>query len=273
MKKVSIIIVNYNAGILLKNCIVSILENFCNIDYEIIIIDNKSTDNSVENIVSLNCQNITIILNKENLGFSKANNIGVERSRGEILFFLNPDTKILNNEIIQYISSIDDTNIYTTNLVNENLVPYNNVFVMPMIKNYLKVIFGKLDNAVWTQGSVLLMTKGTFTKIGRWSEDYFMYSEDLDLCYTSFKKNIFLKILPVTIMHVSGGTTKGIWTSKERALRVESSYYKFSKKHSLLFDYHILHLVNFIRQLLKNPKNAFLNFIVYVETVISKSER
>ena len=94
---VSIIIVNYNTLHVLKPCLDSIIEQTTGIDYEIIVVDNGSTDGSIE--VLSNDRRITFIPTGENLGFGKANNKGLEYAKGKYIFFLNSDTLLKNNAI------------------------------------------------------------------------------------------------------------------------------------------------------------------------------
>ena len=94
MKKLSIIIVNYNSKEMLRDCLTSIQQHL-SVDYEVIVVDNDSTDNSIalcSHFESL--PQFKIIRAAENMGFAKGCNIGAAASRGEILHFLNPDTAL-----------------------------------------------------------------------------------------------------------------------------------------------------------------------------------
>lgn len=95
---VSIIIVNYNTKSLLKNCIASIYNQTKDISFEVIVSDNGSTDGSIEMIKSCFSQ-VILIENKENLGFGKANNNGLEIAKGKYILYLNSDTVLLNNAV------------------------------------------------------------------------------------------------------------------------------------------------------------------------------
>ena len=95
--KVSIIIVNYNTLHVLRPCLDSIIEQTIGIDYEIIVVDNGSTDGSIEALSA--DSRITLISTGENLGFGRANNKGLEQAKGEYIFFLNSDTLLKNNAI------------------------------------------------------------------------------------------------------------------------------------------------------------------------------
>ena len=109
--KLSIIIVNYNASHFINQTINSILKSNLNIEYEIVIVDNNSYDDSVE-LIKAEYPNLKIILNDKNLGFSKAVNIGVNSSFGDSILLLNPDTIVEPNSIQNLYNSLHrDTNI------------------------------------------------------------------------------------------------------------------------------------------------------------------
>lgn len=94
---VSVIIVNYNTLHVLRPCLDSIIEQTIGIDYEIIVVDNGSTDGAIEALSDDN--RVTLISTGENLGFGRANNMGLEHAKGEYIFFLNSDTLLRNNAI------------------------------------------------------------------------------------------------------------------------------------------------------------------------------
>ena len=96
--KLSIIIISYNTEDLLKNCISSIISSIISFDYEIIVVDNHSTDGSLE-MLKTNFPQVKVIANKENLLFAKANNQGATIAKGEYLLLLNSDTIVYGDNI------------------------------------------------------------------------------------------------------------------------------------------------------------------------------
>ena len=98
-KEVSIIIVNYKTPILLKACVSSIYEHTKGIDFEVIIIDNDSRDNSKELIIS-QFQNVLWIDSPQNIGFGRANNIGIKETKGDYVVFINSDVELFENSIL-----------------------------------------------------------------------------------------------------------------------------------------------------------------------------
>ena len=105
---VSIIIVNYNACEFLKRCIASLFDAISSeITYEVIIVDNASTDGSVEMVRKEFPKSVTLIDSKENLGFSKGNNLGIRHAKGRYLLFLNPDTEMQRKTLERMVSFMD----------------------------------------------------------------------------------------------------------------------------------------------------------------------
>ena len=122
---VSIIIVNYNTKNLTLQCIDSIYEKTIGVSFEIIIVDNNSTDGSQELLSQDN--RIVFVEAGENLGFGKANNLGVEKSNGKFIFFLNSDTILVNNAIniivFIFLSSFHRFQAYVTSQTLLHICP------------------------------------------------------------------------------------------------------------------------------------------------------
>ena len=237
MAELSVIIVNYNVKNLLENCIDSILSASKNFQTEIIVVDNNSFDGSSSYIKSRfdSFDNIRVIENNVNLGFAKANNIGVSAACGKYILILNPDTILQEDTIdkcIGFIKSRDDIGILSCKLVLPNgkldlacrrSFPSSSVAFYRMIglsKLFPKSkIFGKYnltyldENSTYEVdavcGAFMLMTKELFCKVGGFDEEYFMYGEDLDLCYRIKNENLKVYYYSGTgIIHYKGESTK-----------------------------------------------------------------
>jgi GT2 family glycosyltransferase len=268
--KVSVIIVNYNAGELLLGCVRSILNNPPPFGFEVIVVDNDSRDTSIAMVEEACGDAVNIIRTGANLGFSAANNIGAAASSGDVLFFLNPDTEILGGDLWSEFDKISREQIYTTRLAGGDGKEYGNLSAIPTVANYFKKLLGR-RYLTWAQGSVVIMRREVFDLLGRWPEDYFMYSEDLDLFYHAALRKIYVKTLNACVKHIGGGTTSRIWSSRDRQQRVELSYLRFSKKYRLMADYHILHLFGFFRTLVTRPAQAWFVYSVYLQTWTSEA--
>jgi GT2 family glycosyltransferase len=201
----SIIIVNWNALDYLKECVASIFEHTSGITIELIVVDNASTKGDVSTLNEA-FPGIRIILSKENLGFSRANNLGFRHSSGEYVLLLNPDTKLVNpaiNLMLDRMESLPDAGIVGCRQVNPDLtVQTTSIQKFPTILNqvlnieYLRLrwpgcplwdISALFDASSGPQqvdvipGACMMLRRQVYEQAGMLSEDYFMYAEDIDL--------------------------------------------------------------------------------------------
>ena len=211
--ELSIIVVNYNNYTLTENCIKSVLRTVKDIKFEIIVIDNNSPNNSFHILSEKfrNCNNVRIIKNSNNEGFGLANNKAVEASKANVLLFLNPDIEVLEGAIsnlYKRLLSDEKIGIIGAKLLNKDLtLQYSCRKVLklgefliartPLKKIVSKAYVNKLEDryllkylnhdeeieADWIMGSCMMINKNVFLSVGGFSKDYFMYFEDVDLCY------------------------------------------------------------------------------------------
>lgn len=209
-KKLSIVIVNYNVTQLLRNCLLSIQKYCEGIDYEVIVIDNKSTDSSWGDLIP-EFPKVHFIASENNEGFSKANNRAIETAAGEYLLILNPDTELEGfylNEILNFADSKTNFGCLGVRMhdANGNFLPESKRSVPDMINSFEKLFtnfkkkksksyyrndvdeYGVAEVEVIT-GAFFLVKKEVYKKIGGLDERYFMYGEDIDLCYTLLNNN------------------------------------------------------------------------------------
>lgn len=238
MLDLTIILVNYNTKEFIKRCISSIAENIGNVSYEIIIVDNASSDSSSLEILKIKnkISNLKIILNKENAGFSKANNQGIKISqKSRYVLFLNPDTIVQKNTIEEMVSFMDknkDVGASTCRLIMPNgqiddashrgfPTPWNSFsHFMGLAKVFPKSRIFSGYNLGWMNmekiheidvlaGAFMLVRREAGEEAKWWDEDYFFYGEDIDFCYMLKQKGWKIYYVPiVSITHykgVSGG--------------------------------------------------------------------
>lgn len=226
--KLSVIIVHYQVKDLLRKCILSIEKYFQGFDYEIIVVDNHSPDNGWKSLIS-EFPTVRFIGLENNLGFSKANNIGVKQAKGEYVYILNPDTEIEGDYFGEVLDFADrQQNIGALGLRMHNLegqfLPESKRSV-PALVNSFEKLFTKLSNNSKTYyrndirefdiaevevmtGANLLMKKSVYEEVGGFDERYFMYGEDIDLCYTILNngyKNFYYG--KYSILHHKGEST------------------------------------------------------------------
>lgn len=214
--KISIIIVNYNTKALLHNCLKTIIEFTKDISYEIIVVDNASKDDSV-NDVKINFPEVKIIELKENIGFGNANNVAVKEAKGEFLFFVNSDITFIENAAKKiydfYIENHRNLNIGslgcllldiyrkingaggkfpTVKYIIKNklrFIPFfNSVFPVEPETNYWK-LDQKYFEVDYVMGADFFIKKDLFLEAGGFNPYYFMYYEETDLSLQLVRKN------------------------------------------------------------------------------------
>lgn len=234
MKKLSVIIVNYNVCHFLEQALLSVRKAAQFVDTEIIVVDNNSADKSVE-MVKEKFPEVILVDHKINAGFSKANNIGIRMSKGEYVLLLNPDT-VVEEQTFKKCCDFMDAHPHAGGLGVKMLdgkgvflpeskrglptpwVAFSKVFglaaLFPKTKLFGGYHLGYLDNnqvheVEILSGAYMLMRKTALDKVGLLDEEYFMYGEDIDLSYriiTGGYKNYYF---PETrIIHYKGESTK-----------------------------------------------------------------
>jgi N-acetylglucosaminyl-diphospho-decaprenol L-rhamnosyltransferase len=270
----SIIIVNYNSGELLKNCVDSIFK-WIKTDFEIIIFDNASGDDSMARVMKIYDvePRLKVVTSRRNLGFAVANNEAVKTARGNFLHFLNPDTLLNERMDHDYRQAGGDAHsVYVTSLVDENGKELRNRHIIPMPGNYIRRIFRPGTTAYWNVGASVILHRTVFETLGGWPEDYFMYAEDMDLFYRIHLQKIPVVYLETGITHIGKGTTKEIWDEKERALKVEASFLRFFLKYGNRADYILIRYILSFYILFTNPRKYFFWWSVFLGTVFKKKD-
>jgi len=252
----SIIIVNFNTKDLTIRCVCSIIQSKPKVKYEIIIIDNASTDDSWGALKKLSkkYKNIRIFGNKTNLGFAKANNLGISKARGKYILLLNSDTLVKEKAIdalYQFASKKVDAGVVGGQLINPDGSIQASVFRFPTIfrafrqywlgeKGVLDKFFPKTQEPCEVEavvGAVFLITPSALKEVGKLDERYFMYFEDLDYCRRVAKAGLKVYYLPsAKIIHYHGASGKNIVSSTNqwRRLIPSSKIYHGVIRHYLI---------------------------------------
>lgn len=228
----SIIIVNWNSAAYLDACLRTIRENTAGLEYEIVVVDNASFDGS-EEVARHHGKDIRFIQSRENLGFARANNLGVLHSTGKILLFLNPDTEIRGDALVQMyqaLSGLSRAGCLGCRILNSNgTLQTSCIQAFPTIMNQILDMEPLRDwtkrSTLWgiaplfdrspvpveveaISGACLMIRRRVFEKVGAFSEDYFMFAEDMDLCLKVHRagyRNYYFG--EASIVHHGGGST------------------------------------------------------------------
>ncbi|MDO8619192.1 MAG: glycosyltransferase family 2 protein [Candidatus Daviesbacteria bacterium] len=219
--KLSIITVTFNNERNIDKYLEALLKNLPE-NTEVIIADNNSSDKTVERIK--NYPSIKLLENNQNLGFAKANNIAVKKSQGEYLFFLNPDTQVLDdaiNKLLNFADENEAVGIIAPKLVQLDKKVQPTVRKLPTILGAIKEYYFGIKNSYEAYvpneetpvvvesvvGGAILIKRGVFEKVGKFNEKYFLYYEDLELCKQVLQKGYKIFYFPqAVIIHEVGGS-------------------------------------------------------------------
>lgn len=232
----SVIVISYNTKETTLNCLESVLKHTKGLAYEIIVVDNGSDDGSVEGIKALSKihSQINLIVSKNNLGFGRANNLGVKSAKGDYLLFLNSDTLLNDNALnisLKNLKQNPSAGIYSCRLINADgtfqpsgghFPTFGNLAAWQLFIDDLPVFsslipsfhpkqsqYDKNQKMDWVTGAFMMIKKDLFLKSGGFDEKIFMYTEEMELCYRVSKIG-FSTIYTNTPMVVHlGGVSSG----------------------------------------------------------------
>jgi len=231
----SIIIVNWNTRDLLARCLRSIYDTTSNLDFEVVVVDNASTDGSQE-MVRQEFSDVSLIANTENLGFAKANNQAIRRNQKRYVLLLNSDTFVRENTIEQVVAFMDAHPeagmtgcklLYEDGRLQPSCSTFPTLFTEFCIATGLdklfpkSPLFGKYRMTYWDfddvrqvdviLGAFMLVRATAINEVGLMDERYFMYSEEVDWCYQFKEKGWKIYFYPdVEAVHLWGGSIKRI---------------------------------------------------------------
>ena len=251
----SVVIVNYNVVFFLEQCLNSVFAASKNLNVQIFVVDNNSVDGSI-NMLKENFSSVVLIENKENVGFSKANNQAIKRANSPYVLLLNPDTVIEEDtfdKCIDFMNSNADCGGLGLRMLDGkgNFLPESKRgFPSPSVSFYkifgLSYLFPKsqkfgryhlgflsefeVNEVDVLSGAFMLLRKVTLEKVGLLDEQFFMYGEDIDLSYRiklgGYKNYYF----PETkIIHYKGESTKK--SSVNYVFVFYNAMILFAKKH------------------------------------------
>jgi GT2 family glycosyltransferase len=294
MIDVSIIIVSYNNFDLLKYCLFTLFKFSKEFVFEVIIVDNNSSEGNIDDIVK-EFDNIILIKNQTNLGFSKANNIGLNIAKGKYILFLNNDVYFFENSIkrvLDYARTQSANTFIGCKLLNTDNSWQASTANFPSGLNsfsanfFLYLFFpnSKTLNKYFLQerevrepvivdyvlGAFLFGERETLLKLKGFDDRFFFYAEDMDLCYRLKLidgKTIFYPL--ASVIHVGGASVKANqWFKfKNKAL----SELQFFQKHRGGIELFIGVLSHFLGNLVRIPIFALIGIIKFDKNLITRS--
>jgi len=254
--EISIIIVSWNTKEYLERCLASIYSSENNVEFEIIVVDNNSTDDSAA-MVKTEFPDVKVVVNSENYGFAKANNIGFNESSGDYLLFLNSDCEVKEKSISKMLDNLREheevgmigpalqypdgrfqfstgrfpsffTEVYDNLLLSK--IPLLSVIFRD---KYDKKKYNEAREIDWLSGACLLVRREAFAEAGKFDDRFFMYMEDIDLAKKL--KNSGWKIIyfPKTLIVHHQGKSSENNLKKIISIKNRSQHLYYRKHHKL----------------------------------------
>jgi O-antigen biosynthesis protein len=281
--KLSIVIVNYNVEHFLEQCLISVRKAIDQLDAEVFVVDNNSVDGSVS-MIKNKFKDVKLIANKENVGFSSANNQAIKLAQGEYVLLLNPDTVVEEDTFLKCIQFMDNKadsgglgvkmidgkgkflpeskrGLPTPSVAFFKIFGLSSLFPKSKVMGRYHLGFlakNKNHSIEILSGAFMLLRKKALDKIGLLDESFFMYGEDIDLSYRlilgGYKNYYFSE---TSIIHYKGESTKK--TSINYVFVFYNAMIIFAKKH-------------FSK---KNAKlfSFFINIAIYIRAFIAISNQ
>jgi N-acetylglucosaminyl-diphospho-decaprenol L-rhamnosyltransferase len=252
----SIIIINWKSVSFTRQCLVSICLNGGELNYEVIVVDNASFD-GCEQMVKSEFPQFTFIQAHQNLGFSGANNLAFAQCRGRYVLFLNPDTEIQGDalqKLMSVLESAPHVGMVGARLLNSDhslqttcVVALPSILNQSLSSNYLRHTFPKWG--IWgmrplfekssdprpveaISGACMMCRKEVVQRVGGFSADYFMYSEDMDLCLKIAQSGRKIYYVPTAeIVHHAAGSSSSHEETNFSTIMVRESVVRFMEQH------------------------------------------
>jgi GT2 family glycosyltransferase len=254
--ELSVIIVNWNSRDFLRQCLASLNSHCRGISMEIIVVDGGSFDGCGE-MLAREFPSVVFIQSDKNVGFARANNLGVRQARGRCLLFLNPDTEFFEDSIcvlLERISALSQAGAIGCRLLNSdrslqascvqafptvlNQV-FNSEFLRRRFPNWkmwgIAALFADPPQPAVVEvvsGACLMVRRDVFEAVGGFTELYFMYGEDADICFKIARAGHRVYYTPETsVIHHGGSSSRQAQTNFSNVMMRESLYRFFKLNH------------------------------------------
>jgi len=259
MVDLSIVIVSWNVRGLLRRCLHSILDAGCclllrsRVLVEVIVVDNASTDGSIE-MVRAEFPCVHLIINADNRGFPAANNQGIAVAQGRYVLLLNPDTEVVDDALatmVAYADAQPDVGIVGPQLLNPDgsiqssrrrfptlaTALFESTWLEPhaprsLLRRYrmLDTPDGETQDVDWVDGAAVMARRQTIEQVGLMDEGYFMYSEELDWCRRFREAGWRVVYLPTArIVHHRGKSSEQVTAA--RHIHFQTSKVRYFRKY------------------------------------------
>ncbi len=253
----SIIIPSFNTKELLTRCLATIDQSLekSAITYEVIVVDNASDDGTRE-ILEKKRQHCVPILNKANLGYGKANNLGIHEARGTYILLLNSDIEVVDTAIpsLYKFAVAQQKTFVGGKLLNADGTPQASAGKFYSLQTVLLMLFFKGDrlgitrsspdtitHADWVSGACLIGKKRDFTDAGLFDENIFMYMDEVDFLYRARQKGYTTMFYPeAQFLHIGAASSEG---KKTPVINIYRGLVFFYSKHARAWEQHVLNVL------------------------------
>jgi GT2 family glycosyltransferase len=249
---VSIIILSFNTKELLRSSLASVYKHLSEA-FEVIIVDNNSHDDSVA-MIKKEFPKVHVIENKENVGFAKGVNLGANRAEGDYLLFLNSDAELMDDHVFKMVAYMKEHT--KAGVVGGNLLEqagrtsrsYGDFYTLQAVASLL---FGGAKKQAspsgthpklvdWVSGGYMLVRADIFRSLGGFDEAFFMYIEDMELCYRMKKEGFQVYFFPeAKAKHVGQGSSNRTFA----ITHIYQGLLYFYKKHKSMPEYFLVKLM------------------------------
>jgi GT2 family glycosyltransferase len=252
----SIVIVNWKSAGYVIHCIASLrrhLPEGCGLSFEVIVVDNTPDDPGLEEVSRI--PRVLVVQNQGNVGFARGNNVGSAHARGELLLFLNPDTEVIDSSLrnaCEWLMSEPSAGVIGCRQVGPRLE-----FQPSSIQKYPSILGGFLDSRLAdfivyrfgargrrrvfstqpvpvqaVSGAFMLMRRSVFETAGGFCSRYFMYAEDVDLCYRLHRQGYRVYFMSaVRVIHFCGASSRQVARSRFSTVMMHESAFRFFMLH------------------------------------------
>ena len=209
---ISVVIVTYNSSACIQAC----LDSICSqrgVDYEVIVVDNASSDGTLPKVRNNRC---LLLESEENIGFGRACNLGMSKSKGRYIFLLNPDAQLTDESDLAQVCRLMDENP-RWGLAGAKVLSQNGSPESPPAREYpgqkhVQRDFSQLPGSIsWVIGAAMIVRRDIYLQLGGFDPDFFLYSEETDLCLRVRECGYEIGWMEdVAVRHIGGESEKGV---------------------------------------------------------------
>lgn len=256
----SIIIVSFNVKNYLRDCLKSIFATTNGITFEVFVVDNNSSDGSAE-MVQAEFPDVHLLKNNKNVGFVRANNMAISKSKGRVVLLLNPDTEIIRNSLDKLIHDLETEpgiGAVGCKMLNTDLTLQPSCYHFPSLKEifglyflgsrvfspFKKMSYERKREVDFVRGAFMAMKRDCLEEIGLLDENFFMFGEETDLCLRMKQAGWKVLYSPETVILHHRGKSSEQQKDEQYTQRIRSLLY-FFKKHYGKFQWITLRSIIF----------------------------